>query len=196
MMKRLFDIFFSIFGLLTLFPLFLSLYFIVLLTSKGGAFFRQIRVGEKGVHFGLLKFRSMKPASEKAGQLTVGSNDSRITTIGKIIRKYKLDELPQLLNILRGEMSFVGPRPEVPKYVEMYSTEQKRVLEVKPGLTDYASIKFLNENELLATQENPEAYYIEHIMPEKLKLNLQYIAEKSTFKDVHLILLTVKKIIT
>jgi len=149
-MKRAFDIVFSLFLLTLLSPLFLFLSTFIALDSRGGVFFGQIRVGKNGCHFRLLKFRTMRPFSESAGQITVGASDSRITRAGKWLRKYKMDELPQLINILRGQMSVVGPRPEVPRYVEMYTDDQRRVLEVRPGLTDYASLAYFHENEVLA----------------------------------------------
>ncbi len=137
----------------------------------------------------------MKPGSSKAGLLTVGGKDSRISRVGYFLRKYKLDELPQLFNILKGDMSIVGPRPEVRKYVELYNENQKKVLKVKPGLTDYASLKFINENEILGKAENPEKLYIEEIMPAKLKLNLKYISEKGLITDLKIILKTIKRIL-
>lgn len=137
----------------------------------------------------------MNPGSDKSGQLTVGEKDSRITAIGRILRKYKLDEIPQLLNILKGDMSLVGPRPEVPKYVNLYSKEQLRVLSVRPGLTDLASIEFINENEILGKSDNPEKEYTEVIMPKKLELNIQYIETQSFFGDLKLIVKTIVKIL-
>ena len=157
--------------------------------SKGGAFFSQTRVGKDGKHFQLLKFRTMRPASESKGQLTVGK-DPRITKVGHTLRKYKLDEIPQLFNILKGDMSVVGPRPEVPKYVALYNEEQKKVLAVRPGLTDLASIEYINENEVLSKSTNPEETYIKEIMPHKLKLNLVYIKKQSFFFDLQLIFKT------
>lgn len=133
--------------------------------------------------------------SESFGQLTVGMRDPRITNVGYTLRKYKLDELPQLLNVLKGDMSLVGPRPEVRKYVNMYTPEQMKVLEVNPGITDYASIQFINENQLLANAENPDEYYINNIMPKKLEMNLQYIKSNNPFKDISLILKTIFRII-
>ena len=162
----------------------------ILLSSKGGIFYRQIRIGKGQQEFELLKFRSMKPGSDKAGQITVGNNDSRITGIGKVLRKLKLDEIPQLINVIKGEMSIVGPRPEVPKYVNMYSAQQLKVLEVRPGLTDLASIEFINENEILGKSDNPEEEYIKVIMPKKLALNIQYIENQSFFGDLWLIVKT------
>lgn len=193
-MKRLFDILFSLVFLILFLPFFLVISILIILDSKGGAFFRQVRVGKNERTFKLWKFRTMKPMSESAGQITVGMRDPRITNIGYFLRKYKLDELPQLINILVGEMSVVGPRPEVPKYVEMYSEEQKKVLSVRPGLTDFASIDFVNENEILAKSEDPEKAYIEEIMPLKLNLNLKYISEMSLSTDFKIIFGTIKAI--
>jgi lipopolysaccharide/colanic/teichoic acid biosynthesis glycosyltransferase len=193
--KRLFDIIFSTLGIIILSPLFLLLWLTVKLESHGPVFFMQTRVGKNNKDFKLFKFRSMYLNSESLGQLTVGMRDPRITKIGYTLRKYKLDELPQLLNVLKGDMSLVGPRPEVRKYVNMYTPEQMKVLEVSPGITDYASIQFINENELLAKAENPDEYYINYIMPKKLDMNLQYIKSNQPFKDISLILKTFFKII-
>ncbi len=194
MSKRLFDIFFSLLGLIILSPLFLFLGLMISIDSKGGIFYRQQRVGKNGKMFGLYKFRSMYLNAEKQGLLTVGGKDKRITRSGYFIRKYKLDELPQLLNVLLGEMSLVGPRPEVKKYVDLYNEEQKKVLLVKPGITDYASIAYFHENELLAKSEHPEKTYIEEIMPAKLQLNLKYIEEWGLKTDIKIILKTIGKI--
>jgi len=193
-MKRLFDILFSIILLVILSPLFIVVSIFIVTDSKGGIFFNQERVGWKGKHFKLHKFRTMRPASESAGQITVGMRDPRITSIGYGLRKYKLDELPQLLNILKGEMSVVGPRPEVPRYVALYNDEQRKVLNVKPGLTDYASIDFVDENAILAKSSNPEKTYIEEIMPLKLNLNKKYIQEMGLKTDIKIIFGTVKAI--
>ena len=195
MIKRLFDIFFSLFVLAILSPILFVVILLILSDSKGGAFFHQIRVGKNGVEFKLHKFRTMKPASENSGQLTVGMRDSRITKVGYYLRKSKLDEMPQLWNILVGEMSVVGPRPEVPKYVSLYNADQRLVLSVKPGLTDYASIKYIKENEILEKSGNPEQTYIDEIMPEKLALNIQYIREKSMLVDLKIIINTALAII-
>lgn len=194
-MKRLMDIFFSLIGLILLFPLFLIIGLIITLDSKGGVFYKQIRVGKDGKDFKLFKFRSMAVGSDKKGLLTVGGNDSRITKPGYFIRKYKIDELPQLINVFIGNMSLVGPRPEVRKYVDLYNQEQQKVLTVKPGITDYASIAYINENEVLGKSSNPENTYIEEVMPSKLKLNLKYIEEKSVITDIKIIFKTIAKII-
>ncbi|MFN3445313.1 MAG: sugar transferase [Bacteroidia bacterium] len=196
MFKRLFDIFCSALGIVILSPLFLILWVAVKLESHGPAFFMQTRVGKNNKEFKLYKFRSMYVDAEARGQLTVGMRDPRITKVGYNLRRFKLDELPQLLNVIKGDMSLVGPRPEVRKYVNMYTPEQMKVLDVRPGITDYASIQFINENELLAQAENPEEYYIQHIMPKKLEMNLDYIKSNHSFKDVSLILKTVLKIIS
>ena len=169
---------------------------LIVLDSKGGIFYKQIRVGKNGVDFYLYKFRSMKTESDKLGLLTVGGKDPRITKVGYYIRKYKIDELSQLINVFIGDMSLVGPRPEVRKYVELYSFEQLKVLTVKPGITDNASILYFNENELLGESSNPEETYIKEIMQEKLKLNLNYIKGYSVFSDVKIIIKTLKKIVS
>lgn len=194
MFKRLFDIFCSAIGIIVFSPLFLLLWIAVKLESNGPAFFLQTRVGKNNHDFKLYKFRTMYLDSESRGQLTVGMRDPRITKVGYTLRKYKLDELPQLFNVLLGDMSLVGPRPEVRKYVDLYNDEQMKVLSVRPGITDIASIQFINENELLATAENPEEFYIKEIMPLKLALNLEYINSNLLLKDVGLILKTIFKI--
>jgi lipopolysaccharide/colanic/teichoic acid biosynthesis glycosyltransferase len=194
--KRLFDIFFSIVGLTILLPLFLVIALVIAIESKGGVFYFQHRVGKNNIDFKLYKFRTMFVNSDKSGLITVGMRDSRITKVGYILRKYKFDELPQLLNVLQGTMSFVGPRPEVRKYVELYNDDQLNVLKVKPGITDYASIEYSNENELLGNASDPDQLYVEVIMPAKLSLNLKYIQEISIATDVKLILQTIKKIIS
>jgi lipopolysaccharide/colanic/teichoic acid biosynthesis glycosyltransferase len=169
-MKRLCDIVASFIGLLILLPLFLFLGIWISMESRGGVFYKQIRVGRNGVDFKLWKFRSMVPDADKKGLLTVGGRDPRITRAGYFLRKYKLDELPQLINVLLGDMSLVGPRPEVRKYVDLYSDEQRKVLSVRPGITDHASLEYFEENELLAKSDNPEETYIKDVMPAKLTL--------------------------
>jgi len=196
MLKRSFDIFFSFFGLIILSPLFLLIFVMVKTDSKGPVIYKQTRVGKNGKDFSVLKFRSMKQDSESKGLLTVGGNDPRITKTGYFIRKYKLDELPQLINVLKGDMSFVGPRPEVRKYVLLYDEVQKKVLDVNPGITDVASIKYRNENEMLEGSDDPESFYIKEIMPVKLKMNLEYINDRSFFKDIKVILNTLKTVFT
>lgn len=193
-MKRAFDIIFSFFGLLALFPFFLFIGIWILIDSPGGIFYRQTRVGRNNRDFRLWKFRSMGPDSDKKGLLTVGGRDPRITNSGYFIRKYKIDELPQLINVLTGDMSFVGPRPEVRKYVDLYNEEQKRVLLVRPGITDIASLEYFEENELLGKSSDPERTYIDEIMPAKLKLNLQYIDKADLGTDLSMIFKTIARI--
>ena len=162
--------------------------------SKGGIFYAQVRVGKGGKDFQLYKFRTMRTGADQQGLLTVGEKDNRITRVGAFLRKSKLDELPQLVNIILGEMSFVGPRPEVRKYVDLYNDEQRKVLEVSPGLTDYASLEYINENKILGESDKPEQTYIDQIMPRKLEMNLKYIKEQSFSTDIKLILKTIGKI--
>ncbi len=194
MLKRVFDICFSAVLLVLLSPLLLVFALAVALTSPGGAFFRQVRVGRGGRTFMLLKFRSMRPGSEAKGQLTIGGRDPRITGVGYFLRKTKLDELPQLWNVLRGDMSVVGPRPEVPKYVALYTAEQRAVLGVRPGITGMASLHYIDENELLARAADPESAYIHEVMPAKLALDLRYVREQSFLLDLRIILATVGKV--
>jgi lipopolysaccharide/colanic/teichoic acid biosynthesis glycosyltransferase len=194
--KRLFDIISSGIGLILLSPVFLLLAIWIKLDSKGPVFYRQVRVGKNGRDFKIYKFRSMRLGSDKKGLITVGGRDPRVTRSGYYIRKYKLDELPQLINVFIGDMSVVGPRPEVRKYVNLYTEEQLKVLSVKPGITDVASIKYRNENELLEKAADPDKMYIEVIMPDKLKYNLEYIKKQSFLYDIKLAFLTVKKIIS
>jgi lipopolysaccharide/colanic/teichoic acid biosynthesis glycosyltransferase len=195
MIKFLFDRVMAALGILFLLPVLLVIVIWVILDSRGGAFFVQTRVGKNGRQFGLLKFRTMRPLSEKDGKLTVGLNDPRLTRAGLTLRKYKIDELPQLLNVLIADMSFVGPRPEVPEYVAQYNSEQRRVLGVRPGITDEASLAYFNENETLAKSDNPEKTYLEEIMPAKIELNLAYLRRRSFFSDVGVILRTLNRII-
>ncbi|MBD79823.1 MAG: glycosyl transferase [Crocinitomicaceae bacterium] len=194
-MIRLFDILLSFFGLLILLPFFLIIASIIKLDSSGPIFFTQLRVGRWNADFYLFKFRTMRPNAEKLGQLTVGGKDPRITEIGYVLRKYKLDELPQLINVFLGHMSLVGPRPEVRKYVSLYSKDQRKVLSVKPGVTDYASIEYSDENEILGGADDPEKLYIEKVMVEKLELNQKFISNPDLASYFTVILLTVKKII-
>jgi lipopolysaccharide/colanic/teichoic acid biosynthesis glycosyltransferase len=193
-MKRVFDLVASFAVLLIVWPILLGISLAIALETRGGVFYRQIRVGKNAREFLLFKFRSMAANSDKSGQLTVGENDNRITKVGYILRKTKLDEVPQLLNILLGDMSVIGPRPEVPKYVALYTETQKKVLSVRPGLSDYASLEYMKENELLAKSDNPEQTYINEIMPDKLALNLRYIKEQSLLVDFKIIFATVFKI--
>lgn len=195
-MKRIFDIVCSGIGLIILFPFFMLIILIISIDSKGGVFYKQVRVGQHNTDFKLFKFRSMKTGADKKGLLTVGGRDPRITKIGYYLRKYKIDELPQLINVFIGEMSLVGPRPEVRKYVDLYSQEQLKVLTIKPGITDNASILYFNENELLGKSNNPEETYIKEIMPEKINLNIKYIEGYHLFTDIKIIFKTIKKIVS
>lgn len=194
-MKRLFDFVASGCGLLVLSPIFLVLAVWVKLDSPGPVFYRQVRVGRGNKDFRLFKFRSMRIGSDKKGLITVGGRDPRVTRSGYYIRKYKLDELPQLINVFVGDMSLVGPRPEVRKYVDMYTPEQMHVLDVRPGITDLASICYRNENELLEKVDNPETYYIETILPDKLRINLDYVHHQSFWGDLGLIFKTFRAIL-
>jgi lipopolysaccharide/colanic/teichoic acid biosynthesis glycosyltransferase len=194
MLKRLFDILFSVVGLLLVSPLFIILGLLVKLTSKGPVFYTQKRIGINSKEFNLLKFRTMFVGSDKKGLLTVGSKDARITRVGLFLRKYKLDELPQLINVFNGTMSFVGPRPEVEKYVKLYSPKQREILNVRPGITDFSSIYFRNENELLSLSTDPETFYIQRVMPQKIRLNNVYIKNKSLRLDILIILKTLQHI--
>lgn len=195
-MKRLFDITASGLGLLVLSPLFLILAVWIKLDSPGPVFYRQVRVGRGNKDFRLFKFRSMRVGSDKKGLITVGGHDPRVTHSGYYIRKYKLDELPQLINVFIGDMSLVGPRPEVRKYVDLYTPEQMRVLDVRPGITDMASIRYRNENELLEQAADPEQYYRDVVMQDKLRINLEYVADHSFIKDLKIIFMTFKAVVT
>ncbi|MDE6007599.1 MAG: sugar transferase [Muribaculaceae bacterium] len=195
-MKRLFDILASGLGLLCLSPLFLILAVWIKLDSKGPVFYRQTRVGKDNKDFRIFKFRSMRPDSDKGRLITVGGHDPRVTKSGFVIRKYKLDEFPQLINVFKGEMSLVGPRPEVRKYVDLYNDEQRKVLSVKPGITSLASIRYRNENDILASSDDPDRCYIEKVMPDKLKIDLEYVENASLGFDIRLIFKTFKEIIT
>lgn len=190
-MKRLFDIVCSFFGLVFLSWLFVFVALWVGLSSRGGVFYRQRRVGRCNRDFTIYKFRSMRVNSDRQGLLTIGGRDGRITKAGVFIRKHKLDELPQLFNVLRGDMSFVGPRPEVRKYVELYTEEQKKVLTVRPGITSLSSIKYRNENEILSRSDNPEQYYIDVIMQDKLAIELDYLEQRSLLTDIKVIFQTI-----
>ena len=196
MLKRFFDLFLSFVLLIVLLPFFLIIAIAIKCNSKGPVFYLQTRVGFRGNDFQIFKFRTMYTGSDKSGLLTVGGRDSRITSAGLFLRKYKIDEFPQLINVLIGNMSLVGPRPEVRKYVNLYTDEQKKVLMVKPGITDYASIQFVNENEILGNATDPEKEYINVIMPAKLQLNLKYIHENGFLTDVKILAATLARIIT
>lgn len=195
-MKRIFDIVASGCGLLVLSPIFLILAIWIKWDSRGPVFYRQVRVGRNNKDFKIFKFRSMRIGSDKKGLITIGGHDPRVTRSGYYIRKYKLDEFPQLINVFIGDMSLVGPRPEVRKYVDMYTPEQMHVLDVRPGITDLASIRYRNENELLEKAANPDQYYVNVIMPDKLCINLEYITNHSFFYDIKLIFRTFWEILT
>lgn len=193
--KRMFDLLFSVAGICCLIPIFILFMILVKIESDGPIFFTQLRVGLHLQHFKLIKFRTMHVGAEKAGFLTLGDNDKRITRLGIFMRKYKIDELPQLFNILWGDMSFVGPRPEVLKYVEMYDVQQKRVLSIKPGLTDWASIKYMDEIQLLAAAADPESFYIHTIMQDRISQNLDYIDHNNLWIDFKIICCTLKNLV-
>jgi len=193
--KRLFDLLVSVVGLILISPVFLIIAILIKIFSPGPIFFLQERVGINGHLFKLFKFRTMKMDSDKFAPITIGQRDPRITGVGHFLRKFKLDELPQLINVVKGEMSLVGPRPEVEKFVKLYSQQQLRVISVKPGITDYASIEFRNENELLDGKPDPVDFYIREIMPVKLDLNLKYIDNQSFLGDIRIMFKTVFLII-
>ena len=194
-MKRIVDIVVSGVGLLVLIPLLLILAIWIKLDSEGPIFYQQTRVGRNNKDFKLLKFRSMRVGSDKKGLITIGGHDPRVTRSGYFIRKYKLDELPQLINVFIGNMSLVGPRPEVRKYVDLYTPEQMHVLDVRPGITDMASIRYRNENEILEQAEDPDQFYIEVVMQDKLRINLEYVQKHSFWFDIKLIFNTFWEII-
>lgn len=195
MMKRLFDLVASGLGLLFLSPILIIVAIWIKIDSEGPIFFRQLRVGRNNKDFRIYKFRSMRVGSDKGSQVTVGGHDPRITKSGYFIRKTKIDELPQLINVFIGDMSLVGPRPEVRHYVNYWTPEQMHVLDVRPGITDPASIRYRNENELLEKAEDPEKYYIEVIMQDKIKLYLDYVEKHGFWYDIKLIFQTFKAII-
>ncbi|XZM79268.1 sugar transferase [Clostridium perfringens] len=194
--KRTFDLFFSLIGIIITIPIFILVSIMIKLTSKGPIIFKQERVGKNKKIFYIYKFRTMTDCDDRASdrQVTV-INDQRITRIGRILRKYKIDELPQLYNVLKGDMSFVGPRPEVKKYVKFYEEEYDEILKIKPGITDLASIEYIDENTIISKYSDPEKIYIEEVLPKKLMLNKRYIEEMSIKNDILLILKTIKKII-
>ncbi|MFT4752510.1 MAG: lipopolysaccharide/colanic/teichoic acid biosynthesis glycosyltransferase [Salibacteraceae bacterium] len=194
MLKRTFDVLSSLVVLLLVSPFFVLVSTLIIFDSKGGVFYKQKRVGENQVLFCLYKFRTMRPDSDQV-KITVGDRDPRVTSVGYYLRKFKLDELPQLINILKGEMSVVGPRPEVKQYVDLYSKEQLQVLTVKPGLSDLATLEYVKESELLSKSCHPEKTYVEEIMPDKLRLNLKYIELQSFALDLEIIFKTFAKII-
>lgn len=195
-MKRLFDIVSSGIGLIVLSPILLITAAGIKIDSKGPVFYRQQRVGKGNKDFGIYKFRTMRTGSDKLGLITVGGRDPRVTNVGYWLRKFKIDELPQLINVFIGDMSLVGPRPEVRKYVDMYTPEQLHVLDVQPGITSLASIRYRNENDILAASDDPDKCYIEKVMPDKLAIDLEYVKNRSFWYDIKLIFRTFKEIIT
>ena len=194
MLKRILDIIFSISLLIALLPLFLIIIFLINLETTGGTFYTQIRVGKFNANFKIIKFRSMYVGADLKGYLTVGDKDARITKVGYFLRKYKLDELPQLINILKGEMSFVGPRPEVRQFIDLLDKDQLEMLSVRPGLTDFASLKYVNESEILRESDDPERIYIEDILPEKVRLGIDYIKRSNLYLDIKLVFMTIYQI--
>lgn len=194
-MKRIFDIVASSCILMVFLPFGLLFSFAIIFESRGGIFYRQERIGKNGIPFKLFKFRTMNLDADKSGKLTVGMRDPRITRVGYFLRKLKLDEFPQFINVLIGEMSIVGPRPEVKEYVDLYTVEQRKVLNVKPGITDYASLEYFKENELLGKSENPQQTYINEIMPAKLELNKKYLENPTIGQDVSIMWKTFLKMI-
>jgi lipopolysaccharide/colanic/teichoic acid biosynthesis glycosyltransferase len=193
-MIRFFDVLFSLLGLIILSPVFLLIYLFIIIESRGGGFYVQKRVGKDGKDFKLYKFRSMHCGADKKGMITVGLRDPRMTKMGVFIRRFKLDELPQLFNVLRGDMSLVGPRPELRFYVDMYTMEQRKVLNVRPGITDYASIEYVDENTILGSAIDPQKTYVEEIMPHKIKLNMKYIESQSIKEYLNILFQTMLRI--
>ena len=194
-MKRAFDLVFSLLVLILFLPFGLIISLLILFSSPGGVFYRQERIGKNGVPFMLYKFRSMRTNAHQSGRLTVGMKDPRITSVGIFIRKYKLDEFPQFINVLNGDMSIVGPRPEVNEFVTLYSEEQRKILTVKPGITDYASLEYFNENEQLAQSDDPKKTYIEEVMPHKIEINQQYLSRPTLGHDLQIIFKTIRRIL-
>ena len=194
-MKRAFDIIFSLLVLTIFLPFGIIISLLIVLSSSGGIFYKQERIGKNGVPFLLYKFRSMRTNSDQSGTLTVGMKDSRITKIGVFIRKYKLDEFPQFINVLFGSMSVVGPRPEVSEFVALYTQEQRKVLDVKPGITDYASLEYFNENEVLAKSSDPRKTYIKEVMPHKIMINQKYLSRPTLGHYLKIIGKTIKRIL-
>jgi lipopolysaccharide/colanic/teichoic acid biosynthesis glycosyltransferase len=193
-MIRVLDFLFSFLGLILLFPFFILIALFIKLTSNGPVLYKQLRVGQNGVDFSVFKFRTMRINSEKLGLITVGGRDPRITCVGFFLRKYKIDELPQLINVLIGEMSLVGPRPEVKKYVDLYTAEQRVVLSIRPGITDWASINYRHENIILGKSLNPEKDYIEMVMQDKLRYNMIYINKYGVLEYLKIIFITLWRI--
>ena len=195
MLKRLFDLVTSCFVLVLLFPVFVFTGILILLDSRGGVFFLQQRVGFREKEFRIIKFRTMKSVSANGSLLTLGVGDPRITGMGKILRRLKVDEFPQLINVIKGDMSLVGPRPEVSKYVVLYNEEQKKVLEVRPGITDPASIIYFNEGDELERSDDAEKHYVDHVMPDKLRINLEYLQRRTFLSDLGVLFRTLFKMI-
>ncbi len=196
MLKRGFDVVFSIMGLFVLSPILILIAVLIKIDSRGPVLFVQGRVGKNNIDFNIFKFRTMRIQSQNKGLLTLGNNDSRITKVGYFLRRYKIDEFPQLINILKGDMSFVGPRPELRYYVNFYNEDDMKIFAVRPGITGLASLKYRNEVELLKAAENPEEFFIKTIIPDKLKYNKEYIRKRNFFFDLKLIAVTVIKVIT
>ncbi|MCF7560760.1 sugar transferase [Sabulilitoribacter multivorans] len=196
MIKRSFDVVFSLIGLIVLAPILIIISILIKLDSKGPILFIQGRVGKNNKDFNIYKFRTMRIQSETKGLLTLGNNDSRITKIGYFLRRYKIDEFPQLINILKGDMSFVGPRPELRYYVNFYNEDDMKIFVVRPGITGLASLKYRNEVELLKAAKDPEDFFIHTIIPDKLKYNKEYIKRRNFFFDLKLIFITIIKVIT
>lgn len=194
-MIRILDVVISLIGIVLLAPLFIVAAIWIKLDSPGTVIFSQSRIGRYGIPFNMYKFRSMAGGADRTGLLTIGETDKRITKSGVFLRKYKIDELPQLFNVIRGDMSIVGPRPEVQRFVDIYTDQQRKILNVKPGITDMASIVYSNENDILSKQANPEQYYIDYIMPEKIRLNQVFISSPGVANYFRIIFLTVKKLI-
>lgn len=194
MTKRIFDFIVSLIALAILLPFFVIIAVFILFDSRGGIFYLQTRIGKNEKPFKIFKFRTMRIGADKKGLLTIGMKDSRITRVGIFLRKYKIDELPQLLNVLIGNMSLVGPRPETPNFVALYSDEQRKVFTVKPGITDEASIEYVNENEILSKYTDAEKAYVEIVMPAKLAINLKYVQHHSFGGDLKIIWKTIRKI--
>lgn len=194
-MKRAFDLVFSLIVLILFLPFGIIISLLILFSSPGGVFYRQERIGKNGVPFMLYKFRSMRTNADQSGRLTVGMKDSRITGVGVFIRKYKLDEFPQFINVLVGNMSVVGPRPEVHEFVALYTEEQRKILTVKPGITDYASLEYFNENEQLAQSEDPKKTYIKEVMPHKIEINQKYLSKPTLGHDLQIIFKTIRRIL-
>ena len=194
-MKRAFDLVFSLLVLILFLPFGLIISIFILFSSPGGVFYRQERIGKNGVPFMLYKFRSMRTNADQTGRLTVGMKDPRITSVGVFIRKYKLDEFPQFINVISGDMSIVGPRPEVDEFVTLYSEEQRKILTIKPGITDYASLEYFNENEQLAQSDDPKKTYIEEVMPHKIEINQKYLSRPTLGHDLQIIFKTIRRIL-